>query len=83
MTTKGPLTTKARNSLPNWAFALPKTRAYPLYRPGKDGKPIPSRSHAINAKARATQHASSAQQKIIVAKANKILARTAKGRKIK
>lgn len=36
------------------AFALPKERKYPIYIL-KNGKLIPSRSHAINAKARATQ----------------------------
>lgn len=39
------LTTKARNKLPLTTFGLPGRRAYPM----------PDKSHAINAKARAAQ----------------------------
>ena len=39
------LTTKKRNSLPASAFGIPSQRAYPM----------PDRSHAANAEARATQ----------------------------
>jgi hypothetical protein len=35
--------------------------------------PMPDRAHAANAKARAAQHATPAQRKVINAKANKIL----------
>lgn len=62
------LTTKKRNSLSKEEFGLPGKRAYPM----------PDKSHAINAKARATQmekagklSPSSAAQ--IKAKANKKL----------
>jgi hypothetical protein len=40
-----PLTTKRRNALPKSEFGLPGRRAYPM----------PDRSHAANAKARAKQ----------------------------
>jgi len=39
------LSTAARNSLPKSDFGIPATRSYPM----------PNASHAINAKARATQ----------------------------
>lgn len=52
------LTTKSRNALSSKAFALPKTRAYP----------IPDASHARNALARAAQNASPAQKAMITAK---------------
>lgn len=62
------LTTKKRNSLPKSDFALPKERKYPM----------PDKSHAANAKARATQMVkkgklSPASKAKIDAKANKIL----------
>lgn len=61
------LTSKARNALPTSAFAGPD-RSYP----------IPDRSHAANAKARASQAVKSgrmgkAQAQRIDAKANKVL----------
>ena len=62
------LTTKQRKSLPKEEFGLPGKRAYPM----------PDKSHAANAKARATQQVKagnlspSAKAKID-AKANKIL----------
>lgn len=57
-----------RNSLPSSEFGLPKSRKYPM----------PDRSHAANAKARATQQVnagrlSSAQAAKIRAKANRVL----------
>lgn len=64
------LTTKARNKIPKSEFGLPGKRAYPM----------PDRSHAANAKARASQQVKagnlspSAKAKID-AKANKILKR--------
>lgn len=64
------LTTKARNKIPKGEFGLPGKRAYPM----------PDRSHAANAKARASQQVKagnlsrSAKAKID-AKANKILKR--------
>ncbi len=64
------LTTKARKSLPKSDFGLPGKKAYPM----------PDRSHAANAKARASQQekkgnlSASAKAKID-AKANKILKR--------
>jgi hypothetical protein len=61
------LTTKARNKLPSAAFAGPD-RSYP----------VPDRSHAANAKARASQAAnagriSKAVEARIDAKANRVL----------
>lgn len=62
------LTTEKRKELPKSAFGLPEERKYPL----------PDKSHAANAKARATQqyeegNLSAARRAIINAKANKIL----------
>jgi hypothetical protein len=62
------LTTKARNALPNTDFALPAQRKYP----------IQDRSHAANAKARATQMAdkgviSKSTESKIDRRANKVL----------
>jgi hypothetical protein len=62
------LTTKRRNKLKGSTFGLPKERKYPM----------PDRSHAANAKARATQQVKKgnlrpAEKKKIDAKANKIL----------
>ncbi len=62
------LTSKERKSLPKSEFGEPGKRAYPM----------PDKSHAANAKARATQQVkagslSSAQAAKIRSKANKIL----------
>ena len=62
------LTTKARKALPASDFGLPSKRAYPM----------PDKSHAANAKARASQavnegRMSKAEEAKIVAKANKKL----------
>lgn len=62
------LTTPIRNALPRSTFGLPGTRRYPM----------PDKSHAGNAKARATQMVnkgklSPAQASRIRAKANRIL----------
>ena len=62
------LTAKARNALPNTDFALPAQRKYP----------IQDKSHAANAKARATQMAddgviSRSVEAKIDRKANKVL----------
>lgn len=62
------LTTKARKKIPASKFGLPKSRKYPMQ----------NKSHAANAKARATQMVkagklSSSQKSKIDAKANKIL----------
>lgn len=62
------LKTKRRNALPKSTFGLPGERKYPM----------PDRSHAANAKARATQqvkagHLSPASAAKIRAKANRIL----------
>ncbi len=62
------LTTKKRNSLSSSTFGLPGERKYPM----------PDRSHAANAKARASQqeargNISSSQKAQIDAKANRIL----------
>lgn len=64
------LTTTARNNLPKTAFGLPSRRAYP----------IPNVSHAVNAKARATQMVkagklSKASEAKIDAKANRVIKR--------
>jgi hypothetical protein len=60
------LTAAQRNALPDSAFAGPN-RTYP----------IPDKSHAANAKARASQHASPALKKKIDAAANKKLGKRA------
>lgn len=62
------LTTAARKSLPKAEFGLPGKRAYPM----------PDKSHAANAKARATQavkagRMSPSTKSKIDAKANKVL----------
>lgn len=62
------LTSKARKHIPSGEFGLPGSRKYPM----------PDRSHAANAKARATQqvkagHLSAASAAKIRAKANRIL----------
>ena len=62
------LTSKSRNSLAKSEFGMPASRKYPM----------PDKSHAANAKARATQMVdagklSSSSKAKIVAKANKIL----------
>lgn len=67
------LTTKARNALPKSSFGEPGKRAYPM----------PDRSHAANAKARATQavkagRISVSTEKKIDAKANSILGKSRK-----
>jgi hypothetical protein len=64
----GKLTAKKRRSLPAATFGLPASRKYPM----------PDKSHAANAKARATQQVangnlSSSAKATIDAKANKIL----------
>ena len=56
------LTTKARNALPDSAFAGPG-RSYP----------VQDKAHARNAKARAAQHASPTLKKKVDARANKVL----------
>lgn len=62
------LTTKARKAIPKSQFGLPGSKSYPM----------PDRSHAANAKARATQMVnvgklSESSKSKIVAKANKVL----------
>lgn len=62
------LSTKSRNKLPKSTFGLPGSRSYPM----------PDRSHAANAKARATQQVkagnlSPSSAAKIKAKANRIL----------
>jgi len=62
------LSTKTRNALPKSDFGMPGSRAYPM----------PDKSHAANAKARATQMVnagklSPSSKAKIDAKANKIL----------
>jgi hypothetical protein len=64
-----------RNKLPKSSFGLPGSRKYPM----------PDRSHAANAKARASQMAkrgrlSSSAKAQIFAKANRILGKGKKGR---
>ena len=64
------LKSSTRNSLPKGEFGLPGSRKYPM----------PDRSHAVNAKARASQMVkagklSSASKAKIDAKANRILHR--------
>ena len=67
------LTTKKRKSLPSKDFALPKERKFP----------VNDRSHAANAKARATQMVkagklSASAKKKIDAKANRVLGKKKK-----
>ena len=62
------LTTKSRNSMAKSTFGLPGERKYPM----------PDKSHAANAKARATQQVkagnlSSSSKAKIDAKANRVL----------
>ena len=62
------LTTKRRNALPASSFGMPGSRKYPM----------PDKSHAANAKARATQQynrgaLSAAARDTINRKANRIL----------
>jgi hypothetical protein len=62
------LSTKARKKLPTSTFGLPAERKYPM----------PDKSHAVNAKARATQQVkkgklSPSTAKKIDAKANKVI----------
>lgn len=62
------LTEKKRNALPKSSFGEPGVRKYPM----------PDKSHAANAKARATQQVkkgnlSPAEKSRIVAKANRLL----------
>ena len=64
----GELSTKRRNSEPRSDFGLPEERKYPM----------PDKSHAANAKARASQQVkkgnlTSAEKKKIDAKADRIL----------
>jgi len=51
---KGSLTTVERELLPPAAFAQPGPRKYPLY-VIQQGRALPDREHAVNAKARAAQ----------------------------
>ena len=62
------LTTKARADMPKAKFGMPATRSYPM----------PDKSHAVNAKARATQQVnagnlSSSSKAKIDTMANKII----------
>lgn len=62
------LTTKERKKIPKKEFGIPSERKYPM----------PDKSHAANAKARATQMVkagklSKSEEKKIDAKANKVL----------
>lgn len=72
------LTTAKRKKIPKKEFGLPGERKYPM----------PDKSHAANAKARATQMAnkgklSKAQEVKIDAKANKILGKKKAKKKVK
>ena len=67
------LTTKARKAIPKKEFGLPKERKFP----------VNDRSHAANAKARATQMVkagklSASSKKKIDAKANRVLGKKKK-----
>lgn len=69
------LTTKARKKIPKSEFGMPGEKKYPM----------PNKSHAANAKARASQMVkkgklSEASKEKIDAKANRILHKTAKKR---
>jgi hypothetical protein len=56
------LTTKARKGIPSSKFALAGRRY-----------PVEDKAHAANAKARVSQFGTSAEKKIVDAKANKVL----------
>lgn len=62
------LTAAARKKIPTDKFGLPGKRAYPM----------PDKSHAANAKARASEFATPAEKAKIDAKANKILGQKGK-----
>lgn len=69
------LTSKGRKALPKSSFGMPGSKKYPM----------PDRSHAANAKARATQMVnkgklSPATAAKIDAKANKVLGKKGKGK---
>jgi hypothetical protein len=73
----GRLTKAQRRKMPDRAYALPKTRKYPLYRK-VEGKLVPSASHARSAIAYAKKNSrsgrlSEAQAKRIITKAEKVL----------
>ncbi len=68
------LTTKARKALPKGVFGLPKANK------GKGAYPMPNKSHARNAEARASEEEhkgklSPAQEKTVDAKAKRVLGR--------
>lgn len=76
--TMAKLTTKKRNNLKSTTFGLPKERKYPM----------PDKSHAANAKARATQMVqkgklSKSDKQKIDQKANKILGKKTASRSVK
>lgn len=71
-----------RNKLPASAFALPKERKYPIKKL-VNGKLVADKSHAANAKARATQMVkkgklSKSDEAKIDSKANKVLGKSKK-----
>jgi len=73
----GRISSAERRMLPDWAFGLPMQRKYPMYMM-VDGDVVPSRSHAIDAKARAHQEfdvgrINRAQYEMIIDKANRLL----------
>ena len=61
------LTSSARKALPKSAFGLPSQA------PGAGSYPMPDKKHAALAKSFAKRFASSAQEKVIDSKANKVL----------
>jgi len=73
----GRLTAEERRMLPDWAFGLPMQRKYPMYLIRR-GEVVPSRSHAIDAKARALQELddgriNAAQYHMIIDKADEVM----------
>jgi hypothetical protein len=66
---------KVRNALPSSAFGLPDQRKYPVEKI-VNGKVVPDRAHAANAKSRAAANAIPAQKAKIDAKANRVLKET-------
>ncbi len=71
------LSTKSRKKLKSSTFGLPKERKYPM----------PDKSHARNAKARASQQVkkgnlSESQKEKIDRKANKVLGKSPKGKDV-
>lgn len=67
------LTAKARKKIPSSEFGLPGKRSFPM----------PDKSHARNAKARASEFLSGSEKAKVDAKADKVLGKGKKEKKVK